>query len=552
LSAKSVKAQPSSLILPREMLNFLASIKKQQQADGSFLDAVGLPSIIYTAAILSGLNFYARSTQPLVPAVAAALAHELENIRIKAAAFLLAQKNNNWRLALDNRVNFYVLAVLAEYDKDLIGGKALALILKELITLESEPGGPYYLSVGERPEKIDLAVNAGVAKFLSFFEVELPNLRPYQNLLATVKEVINVFVLSLTPALAAAVALTDVMEKSLISEPEGKKEGTPMNEAEAAMMREIIKTAEKRFAGLSGEFSKLALKSIKKTIARNIDKQMSLMAFFTKKSWGEKADKIPDELIAQMGLANIFFWTAFVIYDDFWDEDEAADPKLLPVANFFVRSYVDFFSSLLPEKTGFRIFFQITMDGLDEANNWETIHCRAQVHDNKFVIPDQLPDYGNYDFKYRPASGHILGPVAIFLQIGYGLDSPEVKNLIEYFRNYLIAMQINDDSHDWEEDLRRGHISTVVAMLLEDLNWPKKEIDLEADLPELKKVFWLKTIGRAAQAAVVCAKKSKQALRSIAFIEDYAPLERYADLVAAVAQKAIDEQQKSADFLRAY
>ena len=57
---------------------------------------------------------------------------------------------------------------------------------------------------------------------------------------------------------------------------------------------------------------------------------MSLMSFYTKEAFGKKGEKISDDIVAEMGLANIFFWTAFIIYDDFWDEDEEAQPRKLP------------------------------------------------------------------------------------------------------------------------------------------------------------------------------------------------------------------------------
>jgi hypothetical protein len=532
------------------MLEFLDLIKKQQLDNGSFPDAFGSPSVIHTALVLSGLNAYSNSTELLVPAVAAAIARELENIRIRAVSFLLAQKDGNWNFSADSATNFFALAVLAEYDQDLIDGGALALIMKDLIALESEPGGPYHSSV--KSQKVDPITNAGIAKFLSFFGVELPNLKPYQELLATIDKAAKVFSPLETPALSAAKTMAAAVG-GLSSEGENlEKRSVIFSPSEAVIRDKIIIAAEKRLAHLSAEFRGFALRNIETVIARNHDKQMSLMAFYTKQALGNKADAVSDDLVAEMGLANIFFWAAFVIYDDFWDKDEAADPRLLPVANLFARSYVDFFNNLLPEVPDFRIFFQTIMDGLDEANNWETIHCRAEIRGSKFIIPERLPDYGSYEFKYRPASGHILGSVAILLKSGFSLGSPEVMKLIEYFKNYLIAMQINDDSHDWEEDLRRGHISTVVAMLLDDLAWPRREIDLETDLPELKKVFWFKTIKKAAQIAATYAGRSKQALGCVAAIENRAPLEKYANLVAAVAGQAISKQQESEDFLRAY
>lgn len=524
------------------MSNYIDQVKNQQKSDGSFSDANGLPSIIYTSLILSVLN-NGEDTP------------EVEKIREKASNFLLSQKNDDWKFAENTGVNFYALAALAGYDKDIVDGAVLAKILTGLIALESQEGGPYYLQneIGEINKIIDPAANAAIARFLACYGVELTNLEPFNHILDTTHKVIEIFHLALTPALSAARSYENLCtaKKTEDEESKQKKDASNFDAAEQEMMDKILTMAEKRFAGLSEEFKSFALRGIKKTIKGNRDKQMSLMAYYVKQGFGKKAKNISDELVAEMGLANIFFWTAFIIYDDFWDEDEAADPHILPTANLYARHYVDFFTTLLPKDTGFRTFFHQLMDNLDGANTWETIHCRAEIRGSKFIIPDTLPEYNDYEFKFRPASGHILGSVAMMIGMGYGLDSSEVKNLISYFRNYLIAMQLNDDAHDWEEDLRRGHISTVVAMLLKDLNWSKKEIDLEEDLMELKKVFWFKTIAKAAQMAVNHTEKSRQALKAMTALENITPLERLVVLTENVAKKALGEQKKTVDFLNA-
>jgi hypothetical protein len=84
------------------------------------------------------------------------------------------------------------------------------------------------------------------------------------------------------------------------------------------------------------------------------------------------------------------------------------------------------------------------MDNLDAANNWETLYCRTTVENGVFTIPEVLPDYGNYELKYQPYSGHILGPLVILFMLGFDANSAEVRHLTDYFRNYLIAMQIKN------------------------------------------------------------------------------------------------------------
>lgn len=331
-----------------------------------------------------------------------------------------------------------------------------------------------------------------------------------------------------------------------------KNYDTASDEEEKYMMELILDKAEKRFANLNGGMREIAIREIKKTISQNPDKQMSLMAYCMKRALGKNGRKISDDIVAEMGLANIFYWTAFIIYDNFWDVDEEADPRTLPTANLYARHYSNFFHALLPERTGFREFFRELMDNLDAANTWETTYCRTKVAGNRFVIPDYLPDYGDYEMKFCPASGHALGPVAMLYILGFNEDSSEVNNLLDYFRHYLIAMQINDDAHDWEEDMARGHLSTVAVMLLEDFKhkYPGvREIDLVDDKESLRQIFWFKTIKRACETAVRHTDKSRLALHAMKTLENFVPLEQYIDITETAAKKALKEQKMSVEFL---
>jgi hypothetical protein len=500
----------------------IQKLKLLQAEDGSFQDSSGKASVLHTSIILSLL---CKSSEK----------EELKEIKTKAVEFLLFRKNKNWEFGESLLSDFSALSTLAECDKSIINGSALAIITKRLTEIEEKEGGPYHSPDG----KIDPATNAAIARFLSLFEVELPSLKIFNEQSG------ETFGISETEASKTAKSLSkkEIMES----------ENTGMFTAEESKIMEIIyKKFDERMATFPPELRSVARSVIDKTISGNRDKQMSLMSFYTKQAFGKRGEQISDEIVAEMGLANIFFWTAFIIYDDFWDEDEAAQPKLLPVANIFARHYINYFITLLPKDSGFSDFFHQIMDNLDAANFWETQVCRTKVEGSAFYIPKTLPNYADYENKFRPASGHVLGPVAMLMLLGYKIDSSEIKNFIDYFRHYLIAMQINDDAHDWEEDMGRGHISTVVDML--SLDFGKKEgiIDLEKDLPGLKKVFWFKTIKKAAETAISHTEKSRRALKNIGVFEDTAPLERIINASESVAKKALAEQAESIKFLETY
>lgn len=319
---------------------------------------------------------------------------------------------------------------------------------------------------------------------------------------------------------------------------------------EAEMFGKISKLASERFSALSNEIKTIAVHEIQKTIKGNVDKQMSLIPYYFKKALGRKAKKISDDKISHLGFMNIFFWTAFVIYDDFWDEE--GTPRILPSANLFARTFIEFFDGLYPHDSEFNSFFQRLMDALDSGNTWILVHCRAKANGKKIEIPKVIPDYGDYEAVYQPSSAHILGPVAMLYELGYKMNSPEMKNLISFFKNYLIAMQINDDIHDWEEDLKKGHLSTVVVILLKDFGRLEGEIDIEEDLEELKKTFWFKTLPKACNVAIEHIQRSLQALKKITILEDPSPLEKLVLSIQNVSKIALKEQEYTIDFLKTY
>ena len=423
-------------------------------------------------------------------------------------------------------------------------GAKLGFILSELSAREVEEGGPYYVFLGKE-EVLDFGFNLGVSLLLRKWGVQLPRLEAYLNSFLEkglpVSEILSSDELNIFLKLHG----------SLLTPTNNKSQGT-LTQTEELIFSLIRKLMDERFARLPSSFAESAKYVMERTIKGNPDKQMSLMSLYTKEALGENAPNISDPQIAQLGLANIFFWTAFIIYDDFWDIDEAAEPKLLPVANLFARHYINFFTSSDSGEENFRTFFNEYMDKLDSANEWEMLNCRMLIDNQKLLLPTNLPDYGNFGIKFYPASGHIFGPVKILLDAGYKLDSVEVKLIIEYFRGYLIAMQLNDDAHDWKEDLSRGHISTAVYLILRNWrqNFPNThEIDLEKDMPELERMFWFDILPELCESIFEYCDEAQKALDEISCMPNPAPLQKFIDRNRVAAEQALLEQRQSVEIL---
>lgn len=420
-----------------------------------------------------------------------------------------------------------------------LSGEELGAILKRLTALEVQEGGPYAMRGG----RADLCDNLAVAYFLRSLDVRLPQLDAYIQREWKRKRVRSDVERDLKKRLVR-------LDASSVQTRTAK----PLDREER-VLRHIRERAAREFQDLGAEIRKHAIAVMERTIAGNPDRQMSLMAYFTRDALGSRGKRFSDEHVAMLGLANIFFWSAFIVYDDFWDDDEAAKPIHIPVANLFSRSYTDIFLRLLPETTGFRRYFHATMDALDSANAWELAACRMRVEGPLRCLPKKLPAYGDFGIKFYPAAGHVMGPVSMLVTLGYHALSSEVRAMQEYFRHYLIAMQLNDDAHDWKEDLERGHISTAVYLLLK--KWrathPNSEsIHIQKDMPELERMYWFEVIQPLCKAVLSHTQRSKDALDALTSIVDAAPLEQFITRNARVAQEALGEYERSTGVVRSF
>lgn len=340
-----------------------------------------------------------------------------------------------------------------------------------------------------------------------------------------------------------------------------------IDKKELAIYSKIIATTKKRFTTAGPELKKQSLKFFGEIIEKSSNKQIALLPYFFRKALGRKGRRIPDNLIIDLGVVNAYGWLAYTIYDNFLDDE--GDPAALSVANFCLRElslmYTSVilngekrseesrrsFASLRMTKTRFKIFNKI-MNGIDSANSWELKYCRGKIDGNILIPPSPLPDYKNYSKLAERSLGHALGPIAILLSLEYKHNSKEIKNILAFFNHYIIARQLNDDAHDWEEDLKKGHISAANALLLKKLNKAGKKINLGKDLPNLQSIYWNSVILDICDEILKQIKKAKKVLDSMPVIENKSIIATILDPIESSARTAIAEQQKTSEFLENY
>ena len=440
----------------------------------------------------------------------------------------------------------------------------LGKIISILLSIESKEGGPYYNEFpkkGSQNPKIGKKTNKIIDSFLSIYDIHLLPLKKYIGKENKNKKIAKN--LEENVALGVKENIIKNEEKNIKNNITKNKTGDTINNAlkksnildihfdkkEEIIMRNIKDCLKNRLSSFSPEFKDLAQKAFEKTVAGNIDKQMSLISYYFLISLKKHEDIIKKELISKLGMINTFFWTAFIIYDDFWDKDEKAEPSLLPIANMFARDFTVFFSTYFDKNNSFKEYFNKIMDKLDTANTWEIKNCRAEVKNDIFYIPKKLPVYADYSKKYEPASGHILGPVLILHLIK---ETQHLKNLELFFKHLLITMQMNDDMHDIEEDIKRGHVSTAVCMILSSLPKNKETINLKSEMTEIRKIFWFKVLPILVKEISYHINESKKALNKIIILKNSEPLLNLVKIQKKINTKANIEYKNSVSFLKGY
>lgn len=301
---------------------------------------------------------------------------------------------------------------------------------------------------------------------------------------------------------------------------------------------EIAEYMSARLSALPACLKEQALRVLERTLEKDSEGKIRLLPYFFKTAIGKVGEDVPRRMLVQLGAASMYGWIAYTIYDDILDGE--ANRQSLPIANTTLRELTVIFTHLLSQKDGFTSYFQHTLDIMEEANIWELAQSRfvpPLIHAVRHGVT--IPDYGDLLQLAHKSAGHMLGAMGVLFWLGYGRNSREVKQLESFFVNYLIARQLNDDAHDWEADLKQGHINAVGAMVL------------KLGRRRLKEMFWNRVFPEVCGDILKHVAAAKVALRNCQVLADPSGLEDLLLLpLQRAAQHGLDEHQRVVDFLK--
>jgi hypothetical protein len=285
------------------------------------------------------------------------------------------------------------------------------------------------------------------------------------------------------PALTAAFALEalTVYEKEIQKKPETN---TKINISYADKLQKSIVDNVKNHLTFFPEKTIEAIHSLlEKMLKKDKGNQITLLPYFSQAL--SKFSAVSNQLLQTLGEINLYGWLAYTMYDDIMDRDSG--PELLPIANSCLRKLIITYKEILPD-SAFTLFQEL-MDNMEKANSWENISCRIT---EKIITKKDLLEYQK-NLLCDKSLPHAFGPITILLSLGYQTDSLEIRQTLSFFKNYLAARQLNDDAHDWQEDLEKGFMNSVSTPLFQAYfhnNPDLKELNLIPEKQNLETFFW--------------------------------------------------------------
>lgn len=402
---------------------------------------------------------------------------------------------------------FTKLLKIQKHNSSRIDGKILGLVTKRLVESEINPGGPYV-------NRDSIKLNSMIFRFLKNQGIHLKDLEQY--LLDCISSDLYDDNIKL------------IIKKYLYPD------STETKVVELSALNAVEKLFEDEILKFSTDIQKTLTR--KWTAIKTIDsrKEISLLSsyFIDSLNIPSKINQTSEEL----GLANIYAWIAYTIYDSVIDDFK--DSESLPTANIAQRASMEKYL-----KYGNFEYINSFFNYVDDASSYELQNQRAEIRNSRIDIKI-IPDYKDLSFLANKTIGHTLGP-RIIVQNLKGIQESQIQDINIALSHYLIARQLSDDIHDWKKDLSNGHMSYVVNYLLKATEVSEGTYDMNELTKKLSSFFWSNGLNNLAKIVIDQVDLCEKHLTTSKLIRLNSPF--FKQLIYPLKDMSIESMSKLAD-----
>jgi len=259
--------------------------------------------------------------------------------------------------------------------------------------------------------------------------------------------------------------------------------------------------------------------------------------------------EVNDAFLIDLALINLFAWVAYTIYDDHNDQEETKNA--LPVANVSWQLLCDSLLSLEVEDQVWGNFFSLSLE-METANYFELKKLRFDTLPWKNLKSLSEADFS--DFLYKKSIAQFLTIDILLGKIKFDKRSEQYQKIKKFIENLIKIRQLNDDHHDWQEDLGKGQINSANYQLLKLIS-KKKNRDqlLKKDKGnQLAVIFWEKIAADFSIKSLALLKETKNLAKIIFLKRNVNYFKKILTNYEKIINKSISTQERALDFLEFY
>jgi hypothetical protein len=303
-------------------------------------------------------------------------------------------------------------------------------------------------------------------------------------------------------------------------------------EKELAFITEVINRCKKRFEDTSKVLQYHITSLLDGLKTKDPQSEIILLPFYFAKQLNVE---IKPEVVLQLAVANTLGWIGYSIKDSLLDSEGSVE--LLPCATICVREANRILNSLhtrlIPQD-----YIEKVLDSIEISTLWEYSHCKLN---DKHIVPAVFPVYGTYQVLADKSYGHALGPVILS---SYTNNENELSFIKDFFNHYLIARQLNDDAHDWLQDLEQGYLNSVSTEMI--------KITLTTEKTSLQSFFWNYHIDSTCEIILHHTNQARLNIQKITILEHSDFLENLLKPLEQSCYQALRERNKTQRLLKEY
>lgn len=217
----------------------------------------------------------------------------------------------------------------------------------------------------------------------------------------------------------------------------------------------IVAKVAKKLNQLDHELFSVGLGEFSKLVSAPVAREITLISYDI--GFALNID-IPLRLYVELGVANLWGWLSYQLYDGCYDEDIIS--QNLSLANICLREATIGYQEVAKKYNAPVELVTDTFDHIDLAHAYE-LQERANFSKNLISGKEWLSTT-TLNLCER-SFGHCLGPQLIAI---IGQQTRETQSHIKkLFSHYLNARQMCDDLHDWHEDYSANRLTGVTKPL---------------------------------------------------------------------------------------